>query len=105
MSIMSIMKVMSSKDIKNHYGEFVETARRERVTHTHHGRPILVTMSIEEAKALDALKDAAAQVPGLGEARKRNKLIELAGKWRHLERFKSDQEIVDSIRKLRDEGP
>jgi prevent-host-death family protein len=104
MAIMSIMKVMSSKDIKNHYGEFVETARRERVTHTHHGRPILVTMSIEEAKALDALKETA-ELSGLGEPPKRNKLIELAGKWRHLERFKSDQDIVDSIRKLRDEGP
>ena len=105
MSIMDMMKTMSSKDIKNHYGQFVETARRERVEHTHHGRRILVTMPVEEADALDEIRNAAKRQSTAIQPRKPNKLIELAGKWRHLGRFESGQDVVDSIRKLRDEGP
>ena len=43
---------MSSKEIKDHYGVFVETARRELVVHTNHGRPTLVTMSIDRARTI-----------------------------------------------------
>jgi hypothetical protein len=42
------MKRMTSKEIKDHYGEFSETARRETVVHTSHGRPTLVTISVEQ---------------------------------------------------------
>jgi hypothetical protein len=99
------MKTMTSKDIKNHFGTFVETARRERVEHTYHGRRILVTMPVAEADALDALQRSAALDRPEDQPRKPNKILELAGKWQHLGRFDSDQDVVDSIRKLRDEGP
>lgn len=51
------MKTMSSKEIKDHYGVFVETARRELVVHTNHGRPTLVTMSIDRARSIPELKN------------------------------------------------
>jgi hypothetical protein len=47
---------MSSKEIKDHYGRFVETARREPVVHTSHGRPILVTISIDLALSIPELR-------------------------------------------------
>jgi hypothetical protein len=49
------MKTMSSKEIKDRYGEFAETARREPVVHTSHGRPTLVTISIDRAKDIPEL--------------------------------------------------
>ena len=50
------MKVMSSKEIKDRYGDFAETARRETVVHTSHGRPTLVTISIDRAKEIPELR-------------------------------------------------
>lgn len=50
------MKTMSSKEIKDHYGAFAETARREVVIHTSHGRPTLVTMSIDRARSIPQLQ-------------------------------------------------
>lgn len=49
------MKRMTSKEIKDHYGEFSETARRETVVHTSHGRPTLVTISVDRAKSIPEL--------------------------------------------------
>ena len=49
------MKQMTSKEIKDRYGEFSETARRETVVHTSHGRPTLVTVSIDRAKTIPEL--------------------------------------------------
>ncbi len=49
------MKLMSSKEIKDRYGEFSETARRETVVHTSHGRPTLVTISVDRAKSIPEL--------------------------------------------------
>ena len=49
------MKVMSSKEIKDSYGAFTEAARREPVVHTSHGRPTLVTISIDRAKTIPEL--------------------------------------------------
>jgi len=46
------MKSMSSKEIKDRYGAFAEAARREPVVHTSHGRPTLVTISIDRARSL-----------------------------------------------------
>jgi hypothetical protein len=51
------MKTMSSKEIKDRYGEFAETARREPVVHTSHGRPTLVTISIDRAKDIPSLRN------------------------------------------------
>ena len=50
-----VMKLMSSKEIKDRYGEFSETARRETVVHTSHGRPTLVTISVDRAKSIPEL--------------------------------------------------
>jgi hypothetical protein len=50
------MKVMTSKEIKDHYGDFTEVARRETVVHTSHGRPTLVTISIDRAKQIPELR-------------------------------------------------
>ena len=46
---------MSSKEIKDRYGAFTEAARREPVIHTSHGRPTLVTISIDRAKEIPEL--------------------------------------------------
>jgi hypothetical protein len=51
------MKSMSSKEIKDHYGAFAEAARREPVVHTSHGRPTLVTISVERARKLPGLRE------------------------------------------------
>lgn len=50
------MKMMTSKEIKDHYGEFSESARRETVVHTSHGRPTLVTISIDRARKIPELR-------------------------------------------------
>ncbi len=49
------MKLMTSKEIKDRYGDFTEVARRETVVHTSHGRPTLVTISIDRAKKIPEL--------------------------------------------------
>ena len=49
------MKIMSSKEIKDRYGAFTEAARREPVIHTTHGRPTLVTISIDRARKIPEL--------------------------------------------------
>jgi hypothetical protein len=50
------VKTMSAKEIKDRYGAFAETARREAVVHTSHGRPTLVTISIDRARAIPQLR-------------------------------------------------
>jgi len=50
------MKFMSSKEIKDRYGAFAEAARRETIIHTSHGRPTLVTISIDRARTIPELK-------------------------------------------------
>ena len=42
------MRLMSSKNIKDHYGEFVNTARQQRVIHTSHDRTVLVSLAFEK---------------------------------------------------------
>jgi hypothetical protein len=49
------MRHMTSKEIKDHYGAFSEAARRETVVHTSHGRPTLVTISVDRAKSIPEL--------------------------------------------------
>lgn len=43
------MKVMTARDAKNHFGEFLDTARREPVVITKNDRPVGVMISIEDA--------------------------------------------------------
>jgi hypothetical protein len=92
---------MSAKQIKDHFGAFVETARREPVIHTHHGREVLVTMSIEKAHehhVLPKLPHAKPTTPV-----KRNALLDIIGKWHHLSAYKSDEEILETIRAMRED--
>ena len=43
------MKVMTARDAKNHFGEFLDAARREPVVITRNDRPVGVMISIEDA--------------------------------------------------------
>jgi hypothetical protein len=56
------MRKMSAQEIKDRYGAFVEAARREPVIHTSHGRPMLVTISIDSARRIPQLRDALEEV-------------------------------------------
>lgn len=92
---------MSAKQIKDHFGAFVETARREPVIHTHHGREVLVTMSVEKAREHEILpRPKSDQVPA-----KRNALLDLIGVGRKYSIYKSGEDVDRAIRKMRDEGP
>ena len=42
------MRLMSSKNIKDHYGEFVNTTCQQGVIHTSHGRTVLVSLAFGE---------------------------------------------------------
>ena len=43
------MKVMTARDAKNHFGEFLDSARREPVIVTKNDRPVGIMISIEDA--------------------------------------------------------
>lgn len=43
------MKVMTARDAKNHFGEFLDTSRREPVIITKNNRPVGIMISIEDA--------------------------------------------------------
>ena len=43
------MKVMTARDAKNHFGEFLDTARREPVIVTKNDRPVGIMISVEDA--------------------------------------------------------
>jgi prevent-host-death family protein len=96
------MKTMTSTEIKNHFGEFIETARREPVVLTQHGRKVLMAMPIEEAEELRALKERSAQQQPAAPA-KRNALLDLIGKGRKYSSYKSDEEILEAIRAMRED--
>ena len=43
------MKVMTARDAKNHFGEFLDAARREPVVVTRNDRPVGIMISVEDA--------------------------------------------------------
>lgn len=43
------MKVMTARDAKNHFGEFLDSARREPVVVTKNDRPVGIMISVEDA--------------------------------------------------------
>ncbi|MBS4097339.1 MAG: type II toxin-antitoxin system Phd/YefM family antitoxin [Sulfuricella sp.] len=43
------MKVMTARDAKNHFGEFLDTAQREPVVITKNNRPVGIMISIQDA--------------------------------------------------------
>lgn len=73
------MKTMSSKEIKDRYGAFAETARRELVVHTSHGRPTLVTMSIDRARSIPQLQGDLPAEPSIDRKQKFARLMAMAG--------------------------
>lgn len=93
------MKTMSSKEIKDRYGLFSETARRETVVHTSHGRPVLVTISIERARAIPELR---AEIGPTVDSRK-NTLLQALGKGEHLSAYKDRRAVDAALRRARDE--
>lgn len=93
------MKTMSSKDIKDHYGDFVEAARREPVVHTNHGRPTLVTISFERAQSIPELS---ADISPAKTEKCGNVLLEAMGKGTKLSAFKSTAEVDKFVRDMRD---
>jgi hypothetical protein len=73
------MKTMSSKEIKDRYGAFAELARRELVVHTSHGRPTLVTMSIDRARSIPQLQNDLAPQTGEDKKARLARLIAMGG--------------------------
>lgn len=43
------MKIMTARDAKNHFGEFLDASRREPVIVTKNDRPVGIMISIEDA--------------------------------------------------------
>lgn len=43
------MKIMTARDAKNHFGEFLDAVRREPVVVTKNNRPVGIMISIEDA--------------------------------------------------------
>jgi len=43
------MKIMTARDAKNHFGEFLDAARREPVVVTRNDRPVGIMISVEDA--------------------------------------------------------
>lgn len=43
------MKVMTARDAKNHFGELLDSARREPVVVTKNDRPVAIMISVEDA--------------------------------------------------------
>ncbi|MBI5121706.1 MAG: type II toxin-antitoxin system Phd/YefM family antitoxin [Rhodospirillales bacterium] len=52
------MRSMAAKEAKNHFGELLDTARREPVTIERNGRPVAVVLSIEDFKRFEEIEDA-----------------------------------------------
>lgn len=44
------MKIMTARDAKNHFGEFLDAARREPVVVTKNDRPVGIMISLEDAR-------------------------------------------------------
>jgi hypothetical protein len=73
------MKTMSSKEIKDRYGAFAEAARRELIVHTSHGRPTLVTISIDRARSIPQLQNDLAPQTSEDKKERLARLIALGG--------------------------
>jgi hypothetical protein len=73
------MKSMSSKEIKNRYGAFAEAARRETIVHTSHGRPTLVTISIDRARKLPGLREELGGPSAAESSPRLDRLLRLGG--------------------------
>jgi prevent-host-death family protein len=55
---MRLMKTANATDIKNRFGEYLDTARLEPLAVNRNGRTVAVLISAEEYERLSALDDA-----------------------------------------------
>jgi prevent-host-death family protein len=53
------MRIFSSADAKNHFGELIDAARLAPVAVTKYDKPFVVVMGIEEFERVKTLADAA----------------------------------------------
>ena len=58
------MKIMTARDAKNHFGEFLDSARREPVVVTKNDRPVGIMISIEDAQETPFADFLMEQEPG-----------------------------------------
>ncbi|MDP3635889.1 MAG: type II toxin-antitoxin system prevent-host-death family antitoxin [Azonexus sp.] len=54
---------MTARDAKNHFGEFLDSARREPVVVTKNDRPVGIMISLEDAKDTRLAPDCMAEAP------------------------------------------
>ena len=47
------MQTFSSRDVKQKFGTVLDLAKREPITVTQYGRPVVVMMSVDEAKTIE----------------------------------------------------
>jgi prevent-host-death family protein len=50
------MQTLTSRDVQTRFGAVLDLAKREPITITQYGRPVIVMMSLEEAKHLQSLR-------------------------------------------------
>jgi prevent-host-death family protein len=50
------MQTLTSRDVQTRFGAVLDLAKREPITITQYGRPVIVMMSLEEAQQLQRLR-------------------------------------------------
>lgn len=50
------MQTLTSRDVQTRFGAVLDLAKREPITITQYGRPVIVMMSVEEALQLQSLR-------------------------------------------------
>src|SRR5579863_6603207 len=95
------MKSMSSKEIKDRYGAFAEAARREPVVHTSHGRPTLVTISIDRARELPGLREELGPPGDADRSARLSRLLALGGVGEALVGKQSPKRLAERSRRFR----
>ncbi len=92
---------MSAKEIKDHYGAFTEAARREPVVHTSHGRPTLVTISIDRARSIPQLRDDLGPMTSSDRKARVQRLLALGGTGVRTDNPQTAEEIAARSREFR----
>jgi hypothetical protein len=93
--------VRSSKEIKDRYGAFAEAARRETVVHTSHGRPSLVTISIDRARTLPGLREELGAPTDTDRITRLDRLLRLGGSGARLVGNQSTEDLVSRSQAFR----
>ncbi len=50
------MQILTSRDVQTRFGAVLDLAKREPITITQYGRPVIVMMSLEEAQQLQSMR-------------------------------------------------